>query len=444
MNLIVRPGRPLQGTCPVPGDKSISHRAILFAAMAEGRSAIEGVLISGVTKPMLEAIREVGAAWNLEGRRLNVHSPGWPRWHPPATPLACGNSATTLRLLAGALAAAGVPATLDGSEGLRRRPMGRLIEPLQKMGVPIRGTEAGTAPLVLSARPLHQRLRALEIRLPVASAQVKSALLLAALAADGPVTVVEPQLSRDHTERLLHAMGATVETTLADDGTARHTLTPPSRSLSPFTLVPPGDFSSAAFLIVAALITPGSHLRLPGVGLNPGRTGLLDTLQEMGGWVRVLEIRERQGEPVGEIEVRHSPLRGIRIGGARVPAMIDEFPAFAAAAACAEGSSEVHGAEELRHKESDRIGALCEELRKVGVETEEYRDGFRIVGRRAIPGGVCDPHGDHRLAMAMAVLGLAAAGPIRVRHAEITEESFPDFAGVLQRLGADVRLEREA
>ncbi len=443
MNLIVFPGHALKGSASLPADKSISHRAILFAAMAKGESHIEEVLLSGVTRPMLDAIQAFGVEASFQGTHLTVRSAGWRAWRAPIAPLHCGNSATTLRLLAGALAAAGVPAILDGSEGLRRRPMDRLIIPLRKMGVPIRGTSSGTAPLVLEARSPEKPLKAIEERLPVATAQVKTALLLAALSAEDRVTVTEPFLSRDHAERLLRAMGVSVETTFGPDGSARHCLTPPKKPLDPFSLRPPADFSSAAFLIVGALITPGSHVRLSGVGLNPGRTGLLETLREMGGTIRVRNVREIHGEPLGDIEVRHSPLRAAKIRGARVPAMIDEFPAFAAAAACADGISEAHDAEELRVKESDRIAALCSELRKVGVEAEEYRDGFRIVGRREIPGGKTHPHGDHRLAMAMAVLGLAAANPIIIESAEITEESFPDFSGVLQRLGADVRLEQK-
>jgi 3-phosphoshikimate 1-carboxyvinyltransferase len=438
MKLIVTPGRALSGSCPLPGDKSISHRAILFSAMAEGTSVIDHVLISGVTKPLLAAIRACGAAWTLEGDRLTVQSPGWRQWQPPEKPINCGNSATTIRLLAGALSAAGVAAVLDGSQGLRKRPMDRVLEPLRLMGVPIHGVDGDRAPLTLAGHPSSLSLLNPVIHLPVASAQVKTALLLAGLAAEGPLEVHEPTLSRDHTERMFRGMGIGIETVIKPGGEAIHTLTPPRHALSPLHLQIPGDMSSAAFLIVAALITPGSDIRLTGVGLNPGRTGLIEALKDMGASIDIEGVRDVCGEPVGNLHVRHSALKGIRVEGERVVRMIDEFPVFAVAAAYASGLTVVGGAEELKHKESDRITALCRELKSIGVAANPLPDGFSVHGGSPVRGGKAEAHGDHRLAMSLAVAGLAAAGPVEVNGAEMIDESFPGFKAVLEGLGARV------
>jgi len=291
-----------------------------------------------------------------------------------------------------------------------------------------------------------EKLLAVRYTLPVASAQVKTCLLLAALAADGPVELIEPALSRDHSERMLRGMGVDVETRAdpGGDGAFLARLTPPEKPLTALRGDLPGDFSAAAFLIVAGVITPGSCLEIRGVGLNPTRTGLLETLLEMGADIRVSGQREMFGEPVGNLEVHFSPLHGTMVGGERVVTMIDEFPAFAAAAAFASGPTTVSGAEELRYKESDRISALCSELRAVGVAAEETPDGFILPGTGSMPGtggvagGRVDPHGDHRLAMALAVAGLGAAGPVRIENAEIMGESFPDFAAVLRLIGARI------
>jgi 3-phosphoshikimate 1-carboxyvinyltransferase len=436
MNLTVYPSSGLQGSLEVPGDKSLSHRAALFAALAEGESRVGNFLVSGVTDAMLRALTALDIPWELAGTALTVGGRGLHGFTAPAAALDCGNSATTIRLLAGALAASGVPAVLDGSQGLRRRPMERIAAPLRQMGVPIQTAEGGCAPLRLGARPAGQPLAALRCRLTVASAQVKTCLLLAALSAASPSQITEPALSRDHTERMLRGMGVEVETRLGPDGSAAVLLTPPARPLSPLRGDLPGDFSAASFLIVAALIAPGSCLELRGVGLNPTRTGLLTTLLEMGADIQIGNRRETFGEPLGDLTVTSSHLRGTQVAGERVVQMIDEFPAFAAAAACAEGPSMVSGAEELRFKESDRISALCSELRAVGVAAQETPDGFILPGAGAPAGGGVDPHGDHRLAMALAVAGLASRAPLTVRDAQITAESFPDFAGVLRSLGA--------
>lgn len=450
MKLIITPGKPLRGAIShhhapgLPGDKSLSHRAALFAALAQGISQIDNFLVSGVTRAMLDALTALDVPWELQGTTLRVEGRGLRRLNSPARPISCGNSATTLRLLAGALAAAGTAATLDGSDGLRRRPMDRIVAPLQAMGVPICASRAGTAPLVLEARPPYRPLAPLHYTLPVASAQVKSCLLLAALAADGETILLEPGPSRDHTERMLKSMGVDVvsQPPSTSQPCYQTRLTPaPDMALSPLQMRLPGDLSSAAFLIVAALITPGSQITLEGVGLNPTRTGLLDALQQMGAQIEIVHLPEQAGEPVGNLTVTASPLHGIGVSGPLVVRMIDEFPIFAVAAAFAQGETMVSEAEELRHKESDRISKLCQELRTLGAAVEEKPDGFIVSGGRTLRGGTVQAHDDHRLAMALSIAGLGAAAEVTVEGAEIISESFPQFTRCLQALGAEVRQE---
>jgi 3-phosphoshikimate 1-carboxyvinyltransferase len=443
MNLISQPGASLHGTAALPGDKSLSHRAALFAALAEGDSRIENFLVSGVTEAMLGALTALGVPYELDGTTLTVHGRGPGGLHSPSQPIDCGNSATTLRLLAGALAMAGVPAVLDGSPGLRKRPMGRIVEPLQAMGVEIASSN-GCAPLTLGRS--HRPLRPLDYDLPVASAQVKTCLLLAALAAGGPSALREPGPSRDHTERMLRSQGISVSSQKQGENgytTYLTRLTPPyNLAFKPLELSLPGDFSSAAFLIVAALITPGSSITLREIGLNPARTGLLDALLAMGADICISNPATRGGEPVGDLVVQASRLRATRVSGEQVVRMIDEFPIFAVAAAYSEGITEVSDAAELRLKESDRIAGLCHELRALGVWAEERPAGFAITGG-AVPGGATvDPHADHRLAMSLAVAGLATQKPVTVTMAEIVDESFPEFVPTLRALGA--RLEAVA
>jgi len=433
-SIYVEPGARLQGRVTPPGDKSLSHRAILLAG-TQGQSRIERVLHAGVTRPMLHALRALGVPWHWEGEALVVDSPGYPRWRTPVAPLDCGHSGSTMRFLAGALAAAGVPAVLDGSPGLRRRPMARITEPLRRMGVDIRDTE-GHAPLYLGARPPGQPLHGGTFPLPVASAQVKTAILLAGLAADEPVTVIEPGPSRDHTERLLAGLGLNV---VRAPQAHRVTLTPTQAPLPPLRLRLPGDISSAAFLIVAALITPGSRVVIEDVGLNPTRTGLLDALQAMGARLQVDYLGERYHEPWGRIQVEYTPeLHGISIAGDLVVRMIDEFPVFAVAATYAQGPTYVSDAEELRYKESDRIARLVQALRALGAAIEERPDGFVAWGG-GVRGGTAQAYGDHRLAMALTVAGLAAQGPTEVQGGHMYRESYPSFLSDLTRLGARVR-----
>lgn len=436
MNLVLRHRVPLRGECWLPGDKSLSHRAALFAALAEGESRIENFLDAGVTRAMLNALRALGVEWELERDVLVLRGRGPSGLRPPEDVLDCGNSGTTLRLLAGALAGANVACVLDGSPGLRARPMDRIVKPLQDMGVPIEAARGGVAPLTLSRRTSGASLRGISMTLPVASAQVKSAVLLAALGAEGTTRIEEPGPSRDHTERLLAGMGVAIE---RDAEILRVILEPPSSPLKPLRLRLPGDFSSGAFLICAALIVPESDIVMREVGLNPTRTGLIEALIDMGADIDFQVTGEDYGEPRGDIKVRASKLHGTRIDGSLVVRMIDEFPVFSIVAAMAEGETVVCEAEELRFKESDRIAVLSKELKGIGVDIQERPDGFRIRGGRGLRGGVSvKSHGDHRLAMAFCIASLIAEQPILLEDAEIIDQSFPGFSRLFGALGAEV------
>jgi 3-phosphoshikimate 1-carboxyvinyltransferase len=439
MKLVSSASHALTGRTTLPGDKSLSHRAALLASLADGRSRIRNFLSAGVTRVMLRSLTELGIQWSLEENTLTIEGRGLRGYLPPENILDCGNSATTMRLLAGALAASGVPATLDGTAGLRLRPMRRLTEPLGRMGVPIQASKNGGAPLTLAARPSSRPLQGIDYTLQVASAQIKSAVLLAGLAAEGMTVLHEPGPSRDHTERMLVGMGFSV--TSRCEGGQVVTALDPCGQLSPLEVSLPGDMSSAAFLLVAALIVPGSEITLEGVGLNPTRTGLIDALLAMGADIRVVEKGLQCGEPVGDLTARYSRLEAAQVRGDLVVRMIDEFPVFAVAAAFARGRTVVTEAGELRYKESDRIGALCGELGAIGVEAEETADGFMIRGGHRLSGGGVDPHGDHRLAMSLAVAGLASRNPVKVPQAEIIDESFPGFVKTLRSLGANLKEE---
>jgi len=419
----------LHGELTLPGDKSLSHRAALFAALAAGESTIDRFLVSGVTRALLNALTALKVPWHLDQNRLTVKSKGFQQFVAPEDPVYCGNSATTIRLVAGALAAAGIPCTLDGSEGLRKRPMTRITDPLVQMGVPIVTTN-GCAPMHIKPRSAAAPLNAIDYTLPVASAQVKSCLILAALAANGTCTFREPGPSRDHTERMLRSMGASIRTPAA--GVVE--VDPLNVPLTPLKLTLPGDISSAAFLLVATAIVPGSEIIIRDVGINPTRTGILDVLREMGASITISNERLEAGEPVGNIHLVAAPLHAITVKGDTVVRMIDEFPIFAIAAAAATGVTHVHEAEELRYKETDRIAILCKELRKLGLTIDEYTDGFSIQGR-TLRGGIANACGDHRLAMSLALAGLISPEPVTVEHAEIYHESFPSFTSTLEMLG---------
>lgn len=412
--------RPLQGSVTLPGDKSLAHRAALFAALADGMSTVGNYPDSGVTRAMRGALDALGVPSSLVDGVLTVKGNGLRPFPRAGAVACCGNSGTTIRLLAGAVAGTRSSATLDGSEGLRKRPMNRIADPLRLMGADIAAVD-GHAPLVI--RPAS--LKGVDYTLPMASAQVKSCLELAALGADAPVTLHEPGPSRDHTARMLRAMGATV----ISDGLTE--TVHPATCLNPLSGTLPGDISSAAFLLVAAAIVPGSRVTVRGVGLNPTRTGILDILSAMGARVSTSDEHEEFGEPVGEVTLEAAPLHGVEIAGDLVVRSIDEFPAIAAAAAIADGVTTVRDAEELRYKETDRIAAIVAQLGALGAEVTESKDGFAVRGG-TLKGGVARANGDHRLAMSMAVCGLRV--PVSVEGAEILNESFPEFEGAITSL----------
>ena len=428
---------PLSGEVTLPGDKSLSHRAALFASLAEGVSVIDRFLDSGVTRAMLEALTELGIEWNLEGDRLTVTGKGLHGYRKPLKRLYCGGSATTIRMLAGALAASGTPAVLDGSPGLRKRPMNRITEPLAKMGLRI-ASENGCAPMIIPGRDPSLSLHAITYSLSIASAQVKSCLILAALAGDAVSVITEPAHSRDHTERMLTAMGAKI--TPIESTTIR--VEPLTAPLKPLQIKLSGDISSASFLIVAALIVPGSSIVIKDINLNRTRTGLLDALRHMGAKIRIESQHRLCSEQVGDIHVDASDLHGVTIQGDDIVRMIDEIPALAVAASFAKGCTTIRDAQELRYKETDRIDTLCKGLSKLGVEVEERPDGMTIRGG-TLQGGECESYGDHRLAMALSLAGLVSPKPVRVHHAEAVSQSFPDFVKVLTTLGVVPKLENQ-
>ncbi len=411
---------PLQGSVSLPGDKSLAHRAALFAALADGVSHVRNYPDSGVTRAMRGALDSLGVPSSLHDGVLTVTGNGLRPFPKPDAAGYCGNSGTTIRLLAGAVAGTRSSATLDGSEGLRKRPMNRIADPLRLMGADI-DTADGHAPIAIRPAPL----KGVEYTLPVASAQVKSCIELAALGADGPVTLHEPGPSRDHTARMLRAMGAKV----TSNGLTE--VVYPTATLKPLEGTLPGDISSAAFLLVAAAIVPGSQVTVKGIGLNPTRTGVLVVLSSMGAGIATSNLHEEFGEPVGDVTLTAATLHGVEIAGDLVVRSIDEFPALAAAAAFADGVTTVREAKELRFKETDRIAAIVTQLGALGVDVTEYPDGFSISGG-TLKGGTTHANGDHRLAMSMALCGLRA--PVSVEGAEILNESFPEFEGLLTSL----------
>ncbi len=418
----------LQGALRPPGDKSISHRALLLGALAHGPTRLRGFLRAGVTQAMMDCLRDLGADAEFFGPNDLLIMGG--QWRDPAAVLDCRNSGATMRMLLGALACQPVQAVLDGTPRLRQRPMGRVVEPLRRMGARIAAANGkAQPPLRVRGGPLH----GIELSLQPASAQVKTAILLAGLYAHGPTVLHEGQPTRDHTERLLHHLGVSLAIV-----NGRITLTPDGAPLAGFTLPIPGDFSSAAFPLAAALLIPRSRLVLEGVGVNPTRTGLLEVLEAMGARIALHDLRQAGGEPVADLEVQASGLRGTRVEGSQVVRMIDEFPILAVIATQAEGETVVRGAAELRHKESDRIADLVAELRKMGAQIEELPDGFVVQGPTALRGAVVDSKGDHRLAMALAVAGMVARGSTVVHGAQCVDESYPGFAAAMRSVGAEL------
>jgi 3-phosphoshikimate 1-carboxyvinyltransferase len=417
---------PLRGTLRVPADKSITHRALMLAPLLNGKTRIENFLDSETTRATLNCMRAMGAdIQEIDAHTLRVNGRGLRSLQEPRDILYCLGSGTTIRLLAGICAGQHFLSVLDGTPALKRRPMGRIVEPLKQMGATILARDNDRFP------PLVFRggaLRGIEYALPVASAQVKSAILFAGLFADSPTTVHEPAPSRDHTERMLRALG--VDVSRLTENSAR--VVPPQRlETRDWSLGIPADFSSAAFFIVAALLVKNSELCLENVGLNPGRIGLFDALTRMGATFKIENQRAENDEPVGDIIVSSGELRASDVGGSDVPRMIDEFPIFAVAATQAVGETRVRDAQELRIKESDRVATVAQELRKMGAQLEEQEDGFVIAGPTKLRGARVNSHNDHRLAMSLAVAGVIAEGETIIEGWECVADSFPNFGEML-------------
>ncbi|HSM10536.1 MAG TPA: 3-phosphoshikimate 1-carboxyvinyltransferase [Lysobacter sp.] len=423
-------GAPLRGSLRVPGDKSVSHRAVMLGALADGVTTIHGFLEGEDTRATARILQQLGVCIQAPaaGERV-VHGVGLHGLRGDGAPLDCGNAGTGMRLLAGLLAGQAFDSTLVGDASLSQRPMRRVIEPLTAMGARIDAADGGLPPLrIRGGRALH----GIDYALPVASAQVKSALLLAGLYAQGETIVREPHPTRDYTERMLAAFGWPIDIApgmVRLSGGHRLHATP---------VEVPSDFSSAAFFLVAASVVPGSQLRLEAVGMNPQRVGLLHALRLMGADIREEALRKQGGEPVADLIVRHAPLRGIEVPPALVPDMIDEFPALFVAAACARGATVVRGAAELRVKESDRIATMAQGLQALGVAIEETADGAVIHGG-AIRAGTVDSHGDHRIAMSFAVAAQVAEGEIRIGDVGNVATSFPGFVSLATGAGLSLR-----
>ena len=433
LDWIARRGGPLRGRLRVPGDKSISHRAIMFAALAEGTSRITGFLEGEDTRATARVFEQLGVRIEAPApsERI-VHGVGLDGLRASASPLDCGNAGTGMRLLAGLLAGQLFDSVLVGDESLSRRPMRRVTEPLARMGARIETADGGLPPLRIEG---GAALNGIDFESPVASAQVKSAVLLAGLYAEGRTSVVEPRPTRDYTERMLRAFGADIEFA---PGRASLMGRPRLRAIDVHV---PSDFSSAAFFIVAACVVPGSDLVIEGVGMNPRRTGLLEALRLMGADIEVGSPREEGGEPVADLRVRASELRGIEVPTEVVPDMIDEFPALFAAAACATGTTVVRGAEELRVKESDRIAAMATALRALGIAVTETPDGALIQGGRT-HGGRVDSLGDHRIAMSLAVLAQRAERDVSIGDVANVATSFPGFVELANGSGMALAVSR--
>lgn len=410
--------KPLRGTVSVPGDKSITHRALILGALAQGQTRITGYSEGEDCLNTLRAVRELGAVVQEIPEGLEVTGKGLWGLHEPSNVLDCGNSGTGLRLLAGVLAGQNFFSVLTGDTSLRSRPMGRVVTPLRQMGAIISGRRGGElAPLAIQGAGL----KAVLYESPVASAQIKSCVLLAGLFAEGTTIVKEPRKSRDHTERLLTYLGVPVEV----DGCTVHLQGRPSFEGKPIGV--PGDISAAAFFMVAASIVPDSDILITGVGLNPERTGILETLLGMGADITLVNTKEVSGEPVGDIRVRSAPLSGMTIGPELIPKTIDELPILCVAAALANGETRITGAQELRVKETDRIRAMATELARLQVEIEEKPDGLVINGGSSLRGAACQSYGDHRVVMSLAICGLMADSPTTIDDVECVETSFPGF-----------------
>lgn len=420
------PAQTVRGELTIPGDKSISHRSIMLGSLASGTTRITNFLRGGDNFSTMNAFRAMGVQIDDDGSSITVQGVGLYGLKEPDNLLDCGNSGTTIRLMTGLLAGQNFFSVLTGDQYLRKRPMKRVSDPLRQMGAQIAGRNNGTlAPLAITG----SNLSGIRYESKIASAQVKSALMLAGLYADGETIITEPTLSRDHSERMFRYFGADV----ISSGT---TVTVRSgQHFKAGEIIVPGDISSAAFFIVAALIVPGSELLIRNVGINPTRTGILDILTAMGGNIELLNQRNASGEPVADLLVRSSQLTGIEIGGDVVPRAIDEFPAISVAAALAQGTTTIKDAHELRVKETDRIKAMATNLRSIGAgQIDETEDGMIIQGVEQLQGGSINSFGDHRIAMSLAVAALASRNPVQIDDISCVATSFPDFFTLLQHV----------
>ena len=436
-SLTITPGLPLRGTTTIPGDKSLTHRAIILTALAEGTSTIVGYCQGEDCLNTMRAFQGLGIPITQSPTELTVCGKGFWGLSEPSAPIDCGNSGTGIRLLTGLLAGQDFFSILTGDDSIRRRPMGRVVKPLREMGAVIGGRKGGElAPLAITGAGLH----AIEYTSPVASAQIKSSLLLAGLFAQGKTRYKEPRLSRDHTERMFRFFGIPLvneEDTLVLQGR-------PSVGWRGVDVTIPGDFSAAAFFIVGATIVQGSDITIRNVGMNPTRTGLIEVMRKMGADIQVVGQREEAGEPVGDLRVKSAPLKGVAIGHDLIPKTIDEFPVLCVAAAVADGDTVISGAEELRVKESDRIATMSRELKAMGALVEERPDGMVIrgVGRGGENGKLnaahkAQSHGDHRVAMSLAIGGLTAEQSMTIADTSCVDTSFPNFEKVLAGLLAN-------
>ena len=433
--LTARRAGPLRGEARVPGDKSVSHRALILGALSVGETRITGLLEGQDVLDTARAMQAFGAEVERLGEGAwSVHGVGVGGFAEPAGVIDCGNSGTGVRLIMGAMATTPIVATFTGDASLSRRPMGRITDPLRLFGAEVTAREGGLLPVTIrgAADPVPVRYAT-----PVASAQIKSAVLLAGLNAPAQTVVIEAEPTRDHTERMLAGFGATIRTEITDEGRVITLTGQPE--LRAQAVAVPRDPSSAAFPVAAALLVPGSEVRVPGVSRNPTRDGFYVTLTEMGADLTWENDCEEGGEPVADLVVRHSALRGVEVPPARAASMIDEFPILSVVAALAQGTTVMHGVAELRVKESDRIDAMARGLEANGVRVEETRDSLTVHGTGEVRGGAtCLTHLDHRIAMSFLVLGMAARDPVTVDDAGPIATSFPDFLPLMRALGADI------
>jgi 3-phosphoshikimate 1-carboxyvinyltransferase len=424
-SITIQPATSVKGEIAVPGDKSISHRSVMLGAIANGVTTVRGFLRGEDNMATMGAFRAMGVRIEDDGETVAIHGQGLHGLKEPVDIIDCGNSGTSIRLLTGLLAGQSFFSVVTGDQYLRKRPMKRVVEPLARMGARIMGRDKGTlAPLAISGGSLN----AIGYESPVSSAQVKSAIMLAGLYADGETSVREPTLSRDHSERMFRLFGAPLG--VFNNGVTVRGGT----ELTCQEISVPGDISSAAFFMVAALITAGSELLIRNVGVNPTRTGIIDILRSMGGRIELHNEREVSGEPAADLLVRSSQLKGIDIAGPVVPRAIDEFPAICVAAACAEGRTTVRDARELRVKETDRIAAMATNLRILGVAVEECADGMDIIGAERLGGGAVESFGDHRIAMSLSVAALVSQGGITISDVDCVATSFPSFFPLLEQV----------